>query len=86
MDGAAGVLVVVLAFTLAVFLILAIVLLILLIRISRQIKNITDSAEQTVHGAEVILKNMQRFTAPAIIGRIVTGYVKRKGGSHVKRK
>ena len=86
MDDAAGVLVVVLAFALAVFLILAIILMILLIRISQQIKHITESAEQTVHGAGAMLKNVQRFTTPAIIGRLVTGFVKRKGGSHVKRK
>lgn len=88
MDGAAGILVIILAVALAVFLLLAIILMILLIRISRQIKHITQSAEHTMESAEGVMKNMRRFTTPAILGKLVVGTFKRrrKGGTNVKRK
>lgn len=88
MDGAASVLVILLAIALAIFLVLGIILMILLIRISRQIKHITDGAERTVAAAQETMTSVRRFTTPAVAARIVMGLVKkqRKGGRNVKRK
>lgn len=71
MDGAAGVLVVILAITLAVFLVLSIVLMVLLIRVTQQIKHITESAERTVTQMEDATRNISRVTTPlAVLGAL----------------
>jgi hypothetical protein len=86
MDGAAAVVVGILAFMLAVFLCLGSILFILLIRISRQLKNITERAERSVEKADTAIQKVLRFTSPALVVKLLTGFAKRKGGSHVKRK
>ena len=89
MDGAAGILVIILAVTLAIFLVLAIVLIVLLIRITKQIKNITDSAERTVSNVESATFNVSRFTTPASAFALVKSIInakRKKEKRHVKRK
>lgn len=88
MDSGADILVIILSVALAVFLILAIALMILLLRISRQIKHITDSAERTINSAENTMSKIGRFTSPALAGKMVMGLVtkQRKGGRNVKGK
>lgn len=63
MDGAAQILVIVLAIMLALFLFLSIVLFVLLIKISKQIKSVTESAERTVHSVESAAGNV----SPALV-------------------
>lgn len=90
MDGAAQVLVIILAVMLAVFLVLSITLTVLLIKISQQIKSVTESAERTVHSVETAASNMSKFSSPLMLVRMLKGVVdvrnKKKGASHVKRK
>lgn len=90
MDGAAQVLVIVLAIMLAVFLLLSITLTVLLIKISRQIKSVTESAERTVHSVETAAGNMSKFSSPFMLMKILKEAVdvrnKKKGATHVKRK
>jgi predicted PurR-regulated permease PerM len=71
MSGAAEVLVIVLAVVLAIFLVLAIVLAILMIRITRQIKKITGTAERTVANLENATHNVTKFGSPLLIGRML---------------
>lgn len=71
MDGAAGALAIILGITLAIFLILAIILMVLLIRVTTQIKHITESAERTVHKVEDAAQHVSRFATPiAIVGAL----------------
>lgn len=86
MDGAAGILVIILGLTLAVFLVLAVVLMILLIRVTKQIKSITDSAERTVHNVESAANNMSRFAMPVAAARAVRQVLSKKEATHGKRK
>ncbi|MGO3701919.1 MAG: hypothetical protein ACTJG2_01870 [Candidatus Saccharimonadales bacterium] len=88
MDGAAGILVILLSIVLIIFLILLSFLVVLLIRISRQIKHIADDTERTITKANSLMMSVGRFTKPALAGRMVLGLLnkRRKGESNVKRK
>lgn len=78
MDGAAGALVIILAITLAIFLVLAVVLMILLIRVTQQIKHITESAERTVTKVESAANNMSRLATPLTAVNMLRKVVKKK--------
>lgn len=78
MDGAAGVLVIILAVTLAAFLVLSIILMILLIRVTQQIKHITESAERTVTQMEDATRNISRVTTPLAVVSALRKVTKRK--------
>lgn len=78
MDGASGVLVIILGITLAIFLVLAVVLMILLIRVTQQIKHITDSAERTVSKMETAAGNVSRFSTPMAAVSMLGKVLKRK--------
>ncbi len=78
MDGASGVLVIILAVVLAVFLILAVILMVLLIRVTQQIKHITESAERTVHQVENAASNVSRFTTPMTAVKMLRKVIKKK--------
>lgn len=77
MDGAAGILVIVLSVVLAIFLLLAIVLTILLIKITKQIKDVTSSAQRTTHMLESAAANVSRFTTPLMIVKAFKGQFKK---------
>lgn len=72
MSGAAEVLVIILAVVLAVFLILAIILAVLMIRITKQIKTITGTAERTVSNLEHATHNASKYSSPIAIGRMLS--------------
>lgn len=78
MDGAAGALVIILAIVLAIFLVLAVVLMVLLIRVTQQIKHITESAERTVTKMESAAGNMSRLTTPLGVVKMLSKVVKKK--------
>ncbi len=96
MNGAAEVLVIILSVVLALFLLLVIVLTILLIRITKQIKAITGSAERTIQSVEAATTHMSKAATPALMLKLLTTIVKKsvtvskrkkaKEDSHVKRK
>lgn len=88
MDGAAGVLVVLLSVVLLIFLVLLTCLVVILLRISRQIKHIADDTERTIGKASSLLGDMGRFTKSAVAVRMIVGLLnkQRKGVSNVKRK
>lgn len=78
MDGAAGVLAIILGIALAVFLTLSIILMVLLIRVTTQIKRLTESAERTVHKAEDAVQNVTRFATPIAVAGALRNIIKRK--------
>lgn len=72
----AQVLVIILSVFLALFLLLSIVLIALLIKVTRQIKSITQSAERTVGNVEKVANNFTAATSPAVIAKVVSTFVK----------
>ncbi len=73
----AQVLVIILSVFLAVFLLLAIVLAIKLIKLTRQIKRVTDVAERTAVKFEAIASNVAAVTSPMALLKIITRFIKR---------
>lgn len=73
----AQVLVIILSIFLAIFLLLGIVLTVLLIRVTKQIKSVTDSAERTAHNIEGMVSNITRFASPTFFMRMVTKHFKK---------
>ncbi|OGL23502.1 hypothetical protein A2791_01520 [Candidatus Saccharibacteria bacterium RIFCSPHIGHO2_01_FULL_46_30] len=73
----AQILVIILSVFLAIFLLLGIVLTILLIRVTQQIKTITESAQRTASGIEGVVSNFSRFSSPAFLIRLVSKQLKR---------
>ena len=62
---------------LAVFLLLAIVLAIKLIKLTRQIKRVTDVAERTAVKFKAIADNVAAVTSPMALLKIITRFIKR---------
>ncbi|HEU5122406.1 MAG TPA: hypothetical protein VFT59_06205 [Candidatus Saccharimonadales bacterium] len=83
----AQVLVIILSVFLALFLLLGIVLVIMLIRVTRQIKAVTDSARTTAEHIEHAVTGITRATSPAVILRFITKHFrkvkKHRGGEDV---
>ena len=73
----AQILVIILSVFLAIFLLLAIVLTTLLIKVTRQIKSVTDSAERTATSIEGVVANVTRITSPSFLIRAVTKRLKK---------
>lgn len=74
---AAEILVIILSIFLALFLLLGIVLLVLLIRITQQIKDVTESAQRTVHSFESFVKGVNKVASPAVVGKIFFDQLKK---------
>jgi predicted PurR-regulated permease PerM len=75
LNDAAEVLVIILSVFLALFLGLAIVLTILLIKVTRQIRSLTDSAKETVDHVNNLVDSAQRMVVPATVGRFFVDFV-----------
>lgn len=73
----AQVLVIMLSIFLAIFLLLAIILTAMLIKISHQIKTVTNSAQRTAEHIERAVSGITRLTSPAILIKEVTKLVKK---------
>lgn len=73
----AQILVIILAVFLAIFLILGIILTIIMIRVTQQIKSITDKAERTVNGIEAIIVSVGKITSPMALGKLIYDQVKK---------
>ncbi len=79
------ILVIILSIFLAIFLLLGIVLAIMLIRITRQIKAVTDSARTTAEHIEHAVATFSRVTSPTVLLRKLSKLRRRRkqGGEDV---
>lgn len=71
----AMVLVIILSVFLALFLALAIVLTVLLIKVTKQIKSVTATAERTALKFENFASNAATFTSPVALAKIVKSFI-----------
>ncbi len=71
------ILVIILASFLALFLLLAVILVVLLIRVTRQIKNVTTTAQSAVEKINSFAGNVTKVTSPALIAKLVMDQVKK---------
>jgi len=79
--SATEILVVILSSALAIFLVLSIILVILLIRVTKQIQAITNTAKTAVDNLQNITANVSKVVAPAALMKMVKDLV-----SHAKSK
>lgn len=75
MDGAAGILVIILSVFLAIFLILAIVLVVMLIKVARQIKSVTGTAQKTAENIENVVHNFSAASTPLAFAKIIKNVI-----------
>lgn len=80
------ILVIILALFLAIFLLLAIILTALLIKVTKQIKEVTESAQRTVYGFEKMVTGISKITSPAILGKIIFEQINKARGHSKKRR
>ena len=69
--GALEILVVILSIFLAIFLFGAIVLVVLLIKVTKQIKRVTSTAERTANGVEKVVMGVSKASGPLMLTRIM---------------
>lgn len=72
----AQILVIILSSFLALFLLLAIILVVLLIRVTQQIRSVTESAKRTAGSIESIVAGAQKFSSPALVMSMVAKQMK----------
>ncbi len=77
MNTASEILVIILSIFLAVFLVVGIILGIYLIKLSRDIRAVTKSAERTVGHIESAVSGVAKLTSPLFIAEIIGRYVKK---------
>ena len=71
------ILVIILSVFLAIFLIVAIVMGILLIKVTLQIRKVTNSAEKAVTNMEAFTANVSKVTSQAYIGKLLIRQLKK---------
>jgi len=71
MNGAAEVLVIILSVFLAIFLLLGIILTVYLIKVSREIRDITSSAKRTVLSVESIVNGVSKISSPVFMAQAI---------------
>jgi len=86
MSSAAEVLVVILSIFLAMFLLLGIVLTVYLIRLTQQIRRISDSAGRTVESVETVVTGVAKVTSPVFVAKMVNQAIKNFTKSRKKNK
>ena len=77
MSSAAEVLVIILSIVLAIFLIVGIILAVFLIRLTKQIRQVTESANHTVENIGLAVSSVTRIATPMFIARIVAKQIRR---------
>ena len=77
MNTASEILVIILSSVLAVFLILGIILSIYLIKLTRDIRSVTRSAERTVSHIESAVSGVAKLTSPLFVAEIIGRYIKK---------
>lgn len=73
----AMILVIILSIFLAFFLLLSIILIVQLLRVTKQIKSVTSTAERAAQKFESVATNVATFSSPAMIAKIVTNFIKK---------
>ena len=71
MDNAAEILVIILSSFLALFLLLGIILTVILIKVSKQIKGITASAQRSAEAIENTISDVAKVTSPLYMARLI---------------
>lgn len=77
MSPAAEILVIILSVFLAIFLLLGIILFIYLIRLSAEIRRVTEATRRTVDSIESAVTGFTRVTSPIFIAEFIGRYVKK---------
>ncbi|MDO4872159.1 MAG: hypothetical protein Q4A27_01875 [bacterium] len=77
MSSAAEILVVILSAALAIFIILAIICVILIIKVTRQIGDAAEHAQNISKNIDEMTKNIAQITSPIIIGKTVMDVFKK---------
>lgn len=77
MSPAAEILVIILSIFLALFLLLGIILTVYLIKLSRSIRALTNSAGRTVDTIESAVAGAAKLTSPLFIAKMVSRYIKK---------
>jgi uncharacterized protein YoxC len=77
MSPAAEILVIILSVFLAIFLLLGIILFIYLIRLSAEIKKITESTRRTFSNIETAVSGFTKITSPIFIAEFIGKYIKK---------
>ena len=71
MSNAAEILVIILSIFLALFLLLSIILTVLLIKVTKQIRSVTTTAQHAVDNISQVAMNASKLSSPALIGKLV---------------
>lgn len=71
------ILVIILASFLALFLLLAVILTVLLIKVTRQIKNVTTTAQSAAEHINSLAANVSKVTSPALVAKLVMDQLKK---------
>ena len=77
MSNAAEILVIIISVFLGLFLLLAIVLTVLLIKVTKQIKSVTSTAQNAVENLNQFTLNVSKVTSPALVGKFLVDQFKK---------
>lgn len=77
MSPAAEILLIILSVFLAIFLLLGIILFIYLIRLSVEIKRITESTRRTFSNIETVVTGFTKATSPVFVAEFISKYIKK---------
>jgi len=86
MNGAEQFLVILLSSFLAIFLLLGIITLSLVIKLLKQIRQITEHAENIAERAEAVTNMVGKAAGPMAIGKLLIGIIESVRGQSSKRK
>ena len=73
----AQILVLILSVFLALFLFFGIVLVILLIKVTNQIRSVTESAQRTALKFEGVANSAAKFASPIALAKLVSSFIKK---------
>ncbi len=71
------ILVIILASFLALFLLLSVILVILLIKVTRQIKSVTTTAQSAVETINSVAVNVSKVASPAVVAKLIIQQLKK---------
>ncbi|MGY4893454.1 MAG: hypothetical protein ACO1N2_02030 [Candidatus Saccharimonadota bacterium] len=77
MDQAAEILVIILSVVLSIFLIVAIILGIYLIKLTAEIRRLTQTAQNTVSHIDNAVVGVSRITSPIFVAEMINRYIKK---------
>jgi uncharacterized protein YoxC len=77
MSSASEILVIILSVFLAIFLLLGIILSIYLIKLTKDIREVTQSATRTVNNIESAVGGVAKLTSPLFVAEMIGRYIKK---------